>query len=128
MSKAAFLTLKGYLLFISNTLKVIISLMEKGKPHYLLSNIKALVAREGEHAFTFTARQDVWAMNLTMKDAADIIATLDHAMFYKSMTTHTNHRIWQDVYHGYCPNGKTAYIKFTLNEERQEIVIQFKEK
>ncbi|GHU29184.1 hypothetical protein AGMMS50256_13510 [Betaproteobacteria bacterium] len=102
--------------------------MEKNRPHYLLSNIKALVAREGEHAFTFTARQGVWAMNLTMQDAMDIIATLDHSMFFKSMTTYANHRIWQDVYHAYCPNGKTAYIKFTLNEERPEVVIQFKEK
>jgi motility quorum-sensing regulator/GCU-specific mRNA interferase toxin len=102
--------------------------MEKSKPHYLLSDIKAFVAREGKHAFTFTARQGVRAMNLTMQDAAAIIAMLDHTQFYKSMTTHADHRIWQDVYHALCPNGKAAYIKFTLNEGRSEVVIQFKEK
>jgi motility quorum-sensing regulator/GCU-specific mRNA interferase toxin len=102
--------------------------MGKGKPHYPLSDIKAFVAREGKYAFTFTARQGVRAMNLTMQDAASIIAMLDHAQFYKSMTTHANHCIWQDVYHALCPNGKTAYIKFTLIEGRPEVVIQFKEK
>lgn len=55
-----------------------------------------------------------------------VIANMKRAHFYKSMTTHTDHRIWQDVYHAPCPNGKTAYIKLTQVAER--IVIQFKEK
>ena len=45
---------------------------------------------------------------------------------YKSMTTHADHRVWQDVYHAHCPNGKTAYIKVTLRDGT--VVIQFKEK
>ena len=36
------------------------------------------------------------------------------------------HRVWQDVYHAPCPNGKTAYIKVTV--QVGAIVIQFKEK
>jgi len=35
-------------------------------------------------------------------------------------------RVWQDVYHAPCPNGKTAYIKVTI--QAGAIVIQFKEK
>jgi motility quorum-sensing regulator/GCU-specific mRNA interferase toxin len=41
------------------------------------------------------------------------------------MTTHADHRIWQDVYHAICPNGRSAYIKITQREG--VVVIQFKE-
>ncbi len=47
-------------------------------------------------------------------------------MLHKSMTTNADHRVWQDVYHAPCPNGKTAYIKLTLQDGA--VVIQFKEK
>lgn len=35
-------------------------------------------------------------------------------------------RVWQDVYHAPCPNGKLAYVKVTLPADMA--VIQFKEK
>jgi len=47
-------------------------------------------------------------------------------MLFKSITTHSDHRVWQDVYHAPCPNGKTAYIKVTI--QAGATVIQFKEK
>ncbi|MCF8208508.1 MAG: type II toxin-antitoxin system MqsR family toxin [Rhodoferax sp.] len=34
--------------------------------------------------------------------------------------------VWQDVYHAPCPNGKSAYIKLTL--QAGAVVIQFKER
>lgn len=34
-----------------------------------------------------------------------------HPDFYKSMTTHGDHRVWQDVYHGHW-NSIALYIKF----------------
>lgn len=64
-----------------------------------------------------------WA--LTAKDMLLVIAGLTSSNFYKSMTTHGDHRVWQDVYHASCPNGLIAYIKLTQVAER--IVIQFKE-
>lgn len=42
------------------------------------------------------------------------------------MTTHADHRVWQDVYHAPTPVGKVAYIKMTLRD--QTPVIQFKER
>jgi len=54
------------------------------------------------------------------------IAGLTPALFFKSMTSHLDHRVWQDVYHAPCPNGKTAYIKLTL--QAGSVVIQFKER
>jgi len=43
------------------------------------------------------------------------------------MTTHTDHRIWQDVYHADLKSGLKVYIKLTLRENGI-VVIQFKEK
>jgi motility quorum-sensing regulator/GCU-specific mRNA interferase toxin len=65
-------------------------------------------------------------MGLTDVQMLDVIASLASRDFYKSMTTHGDHRVWQDVYHGSCPNGLVAYIKLTQVADR--IVIQFKEK
>jgi motility quorum-sensing regulator/GCU-specific mRNA interferase toxin len=100
--------------------------MEKSKPHYLLPEIKRIVAEKGISVFTETARRGVMSLMLSDDEALGILAGLNGAMFYKSMTTFSDHRIWQDVYHAPCPNGKTAYIKVTLKDDA--IVIQFKEK
>lgn len=65
-------------------------------------------------------------MGLTNEDMLRVIASLAGSDFYKSMTTHADHRIWQDVYHALCPNGRIAYVKLTQVAAR--VVIQFKEK
>ena len=41
------------------------------------------------------------------------------------MTTHADHRVWQDVYHAMTPVGRVAYVKLTQVNERP--VVQFKE-
>jgi motility quorum-sensing regulator/GCU-specific mRNA interferase toxin len=100
--------------------------MEKHKPHYQLAEAQALVAARGVATFTQTARINSLLMGLTTDQALAVVATLNAAMFFKSMTTNNDHRVWQDVYHAPCPNGKTAYIKLTL--QAGTVVIQFKEK
>lgn len=100
--------------------------MEKRSPHYRLADIQAIVARTGLQAFTATAVFNAAAMGLSESQAVATIASLSRSMFYKSMTTHADHTVWQDVYHAPTPVGKTAYIKLTLKEGAA--VIQFKEK
>jgi motility quorum-sensing regulator/GCU-specific mRNA interferase toxin len=100
--------------------------MEKRTPHYKLDTLKAALKQRGIDGFTFTARNNAHAMGLNETAALAVVMNLRSGNFYKSMTTHADHRIWQDVYHASCPNGKTAYIKLTLQEGL--IVIQFKEK
>lgn len=51
--------------------------------------------------------------------------TLTSADFYKSMTTHTDHRIWQDVYHGKIPNSADVYVKLTVIDD--VLIVSFKE-
>jgi motility quorum-sensing regulator/GCU-specific mRNA interferase toxin len=100
--------------------------VEKKKAHYPLVKVKEAVERLGMDAFTRTAQRGVEALGLSEEAALSIVMGLENKMLYKSMTTHVDHTVWQDVYHAPCANGKTAYIKITLSDERT--VIQFKEK
>jgi motility quorum-sensing regulator/GCU-specific mRNA interferase toxin len=100
--------------------------MEKGTSHYRLDAIKAVVAVGGMKAFTITAERGVVALKISHQEAIGVVLTLTPAHFYKSMTTYADHRVWQDVYHAPCPNGRAAYIKLTLRDDGV-VVIQFKE-
>ncbi len=41
------------------------------------------------------------------------------------MTTHADHRIWQDVYHGKTAEGVSLYIKLTVIDD--VLIVSFKE-
>jgi motility quorum-sensing regulator / GCU-specific mRNA interferase toxin len=101
--------------------------VEKRKPHYPLSDLLAIVAASGIDAFTQTALHGAWELGLTSEGAVAVVLGLRQSNFYKSMTTHTDHRIWQDVYHADLESGLRVYIKLTLRENGI-VVIQFKEK
>jgi motility quorum-sensing regulator/GCU-specific mRNA interferase toxin len=73
--------------------------MEKRKPHNILTDIKAIVAKIGKLAFTHTAQINSAAMGLTGDEPIDVIFSLSRSMFYKSMTTIHDATLWQDVYH-----------------------------
>lgn len=100
--------------------------MEKLKAHYSLQEIQAIVARDGGLCFTFAARQGAANMGLSRAEAVAVVLALTGSMLYKSMTTNSDNKVWQDVYHAPCPNGKIAYIKLTMQDGA--VVIQFKEK
>lgn len=53
-----------------------------------------------------------------------VVATLKPTDFYKSMTTHVNHRIWQDVYRPRTPVGP-IYLKLTVMDD--VLIVSFKE-
>jgi motility quorum-sensing regulator / GCU-specific mRNA interferase toxin len=65
-------------------------------------------------------------MGLTTAEMLAVIASLSRREFYKSMTTSSDHRLWQDVYHAATAVRTYAYIKITLRDAAP--VIQFKEK
>ena len=100
--------------------------MEKTSAHYALDAVKAQVLEHGLNAFTQTASDNARLMGLDRMAAVSVVLGLQRGMLFKSMTTHADHRVWQDVYHAPCPNGKTAYIKVTI--QAGATVIQFKEK
>ncbi len=78
--------------------------MEKKKAHYSLVAVKALIVRDGLQVFTATARFGFMSMGLSATEALAVVASLTGGMFFKSMTTHSDHQLWQDVYHAPCPN------------------------
>jgi hypothetical protein len=49
------------------------------------------------------------------------------AHFYKSMTSHGDHRIWQDLYHVPSEAG-TLYVKFAADVVTEFLLLSFKEK
>lgn len=101
--------------------------MEKKKPHYSLSEIQRVVEMRGVNAFTATALRGAAALGLSNAQVIAVVLELKQTNLYKSMTTHLDHAIWQDVYHTTLESGLVAYIKFTLRENGT-VVIQFKEK
>ena len=101
--------------------------MEKSTPHYRLDAIKAEVMARGAACFTHAAIRGYTLLDLSQAQALAVVLGLERAMLLKSMTTHADHRVWQDVYHAPCPNGRIAYIKLTLRADGA-VVIQFKEK
>jgi motility quorum-sensing regulator / GCU-specific mRNA interferase toxin len=53
-----------------------------------------------------------------------VVAALNNADFFKSMTTHADHRVWQDVYRPTTPAGK-VYLKLTVIDD--VLIVSFKE-
>jgi len=100
--------------------------MEKRKAHYDLNEVKVIVAQRDMDAFTRAAQDNARLMGLDGRTALEMVLGLQRCMLFKSMTTHADRAVWQDVYHALCPNGKTAYIKVTI--QVGATVIQFKEK
>ncbi len=101
--------------------------MEKKRPHYSLLDIQHVVEMRGASAFTATALRGAAVLGLSNVQAIAVVLELKQKNLYKSMTTHLDHTIWQDVYHATLESGLVAYIKVTLRENGT-VVIQFKEK
>jgi motility quorum-sensing regulator/GCU-specific mRNA interferase toxin len=99
--------------------------MEKGTPHCKLSVIKALV-EAGQVRATGSAFEG--ARELGIEDLAGmcaVIVALTTKDFYKSMTTHADHRIWQDVYRTKTSFGAGVYLKLTVIDD--VLIVSFKE-
>ncbi|HLA36561.1 MAG TPA: type II toxin-antitoxin system MqsR family toxin [Rhodocyclaceae bacterium] len=100
--------------------------MEKKKPHYDLAEVKRLVAISGISAFTQTAQDGVARLGLLPAEAVQLVLSIERRNFFKSMTTHARHDVWQDVYHLATRVG-VLYVKVTVLPGTR-VVIQFKER
>ncbi|RBL66459.1 type II toxin-antitoxin system MqsR family toxin, partial [Pseudomonas sp. MWU13-2625] len=60
---------------------------------------KAQVARQGAQAFTRSALRCGKELGLSLAAMQRVIAGLQGSLFYKSMTTYSDHRLWQGVYY-----------------------------
>ncbi|ACL73068.1 conserved hypothetical protein [Thioalkalivibrio sulfidiphilus HL-EbGr7] len=98
--------------------------MEKRSAHYDLDDIKDVVARLGIRAFTRSSIDGGAEMGLASREMIAVVLGVERGMFYKSMTTYQDHKVWQDVYHVPTRAGP-AYVKFTLRSSGS-VVISFK--
>jgi motility quorum-sensing regulator/GCU-specific mRNA interferase toxin len=97
--------------------------MEKRTPHYKLSVIKAMVKAQKVRA-TLSALTGGAALGFDVEGIIGVIMALTQKNFYKSMTTYTDHRIWQDVYRPKTSAGD-VYLKLTVIDE--VLIVSFKE-
>jgi motility quorum-sensing regulator/GCU-specific mRNA interferase toxin len=98
--------------------------MEKRRPHYDLKAILAQMICVEHMNLTLSAQQGIRTAGMTRSEALVVINQLSITDFYKSMTTHQNNRIWQDVYHAKW-REKLLYVKF--QQAGEYFVISFKE-
>lgn len=97
--------------------------MEKRTPHCKLSLIKALVEADKVRA-TYSATQGAAQMGFGFSEMLNVVTTLTSADFYKSMTTHADHTVWQDVYRPSTQAGD-VYLKLTVIDD--VLIVSFKE-
>ncbi len=76
---------------------------------------------------TKAALQDAATMGMVRSDMEVVIKSLTHKDFYKSVTTHADHRIWMDVYHAKT-DEYVIYIKFVQDVITEFTCTSFKEK
>ena len=97
--------------------------MEKRAPHYKLAVVKVLV-EAGKVRTTNAARLGAAALGLGFPEMLDVVMALTTADFHKSMTTHSDHTIWQDVYRPSTSVGE-VYLKLTVIDDA--LIVSFKE-
>jgi motility quorum-sensing regulator / GCU-specific mRNA interferase toxin len=97
--------------------------MEKRTPHCKLTAIKVLVST-GKVCATYSAMQGAAQLGLGFSDMLEVVAALTAADFYKSMTTHADHSVWQDVYRPSTRAGD-VYLKLTVIDD--VLIVSFKE-
>lgn len=97
--------------------------MEKGTPHCKLSVVKDLIG-QGRIRITASAIDGADDLGIDPTGIVDVVLALTMEDFYKSMTTHADHRVWQDVY-----RPKThvcdVYLKLTVIDD--VLIVSFKE-
>lgn|SRR5487761_2227432 len=97
--------------------------MKKHTPHCKLTVVKALV-EAGKVRTTHAARAGANELGLAFSDMLDVVMALTSADFYKSMTTHTAHTVWQDVYRPSTQAGD-VYLKLMVIDD--VLIVSFKE-
>jgi motility quorum-sensing regulator/GCU-specific mRNA interferase toxin len=97
--------------------------MEKRSPHCQLSIVKALI-QEGKVRSTFSALSGGAALGFDFDGIVAVVLALTPQDFCKSMTTHADHTVWQDVYRP-TTNAGEVYLKLTVIND--VLIVSFKE-
>jgi len=80
-----------------------------------LAVVKAMAAA-GKVRITISALAGGAALGFGFEEIVGVVAALRPRDFCKSMTTHADHRVWQDVYRPETPAGE-VYLKLTVLDD-----------
>ena len=97
--------------------------MEKRTPHRKLAVVKAMLAA-GKVRTTISALAGGAALGFGFEEIVGVVAAPTPRDFYKSMTTHADHRVWQDVYRPATSVGE-VYLKLIVLDD--VLIVSFKE-
>jgi motility quorum-sensing regulator/GCU-specific mRNA interferase toxin len=97
--------------------------MEKSTPHCRLPVVKAMI-EAGKVRSTMSALAGGAALGFDFSGIVEVVLALTPSDFYKSMTTHADHRVWQDVYRPMTAAGE-VYLKLTVIDD--VLIVSFKE-
>ncbi|MFS8332903.1 type II toxin-antitoxin system MqsR family toxin, partial [Escherichia coli] len=92
--------------------------------HRALSEHKTL-SISWSHYPTRSALLNADELGLDFDGMCNVIIGLSESDFYKSMTTYSDHTIWQDVYRPRLVTGQ-VYLKITVIHD--VLIVSFKEK
>lgn len=98
--------------------------MEKTTPHCRLAVVKEMV-KAGQVRATKAAREGGVALGFDFDAMLAVLTALTKNDFYKSMTSHVDHRVWQDVYRPTTQAGE-VYLKLTVIDD--VLIVSFKER
>lgn len=98
-------------------------MIEKRKPHCALPDVQDM-AKEGNVRATMSAVAGATALGFDFDEMVSVVMALTSEDFYKSMTTHADHTIWQDVYRPMTRAGE-VYLKLTVVDD--VLIVSFKE-
>lgn len=97
--------------------------MEKKTPHCKLTVVKGLI-EVGHVRSTLSALAGGAALGFDFEGIVSVVMALVPADFYKSMATHADHKVWQDVYRRTTDAG-VVYLKLTVIDD--VLIVSFKE-
>lgn len=101
--------------------------MDKRTPTYDLDAFKKVFGMVARLSVTGTALWTAAAMGCGLAEIVATIQTMERKHFVKSMTSHEEHKSWQDVYH--VPRGAVVvYLKFTADVVTEFRLLSFKER
>ena len=78
----------------------------------------------GKVRATKSAREGGTSLGFDFDGMLAVVIALTATDFYKSMTTHTDHQVWQDVYRPTTTVGE-VYLKLTVIDD--VLIVSFKE-
>ena len=99
--------------------------MEFKGSHYKLHEILAQMQSVEDMNLTRSAALGIKELGMSQTEALEVIRALTRENAVKTMTTHADHKVWQDVYRSEW-QGIQLYIKFQL--AKKYFVISFKER